>query len=458
MINTTQKSKQLQQKLISQQINKADAYSFFNLLTSPELLSVVEDQLPEHRERLYPPTTTLSLFLTQCMNSDSSCQNTVNSHTVERVFNGLKPCSTQTGGYCKARQRLPLGMIMSLAKQAGDMVNRQLPSAWKWHNRNVKLVDGTTISMPDTIDNQQVYPQQRTQKPGLGFPIARMVAVICLSSGVILDAAMSAIRGKGAGEHALFRQLLNCFNTGDIILADRYYCSYFLISKMLSKGIDVVFQQHAVRKTDFRKGKQLSVRDHVVIWEKPKVMPNWMTWEEYNLFPDTLTLRETKINKKVIVTSLLCDKETPKKELGNLYYQRWNVELDLRNIKTTLGMEVLSCKTPEMNLKEMWVYFLAYNLIRLIMAEAAVQAGIRPREISFKHSLQLWLSWTRRTQSNNDTQILFMLIAQQKIGNRPGRTEPRAVKRRPKPFSLLMVPRDKSKAGVMKYSHNVRLK
>jgi DDE family transposase len=115
----------------------------------------------------------------------------------------------------------------------------------------------------------------------------------------------------------------------------------------------------------------------VVTWVKPKVMPNWMTQEEYNLFPDSLTLRETKINKKVIVTSLLCDKEIPKKELGKLYYQRWNVELDLRNIKTTLGMEVLSCKTPEMNLKEMWTYFLAYNLIRLIMAEAAIQTGIK---------------------------------------------------------------------------------
>lgn len=458
MINTNQKPKQLQQKLITQQINKADAYSFFNLLTSPELLSVVEEQLPEHRERLYPPTTTLSLFLTQCMNSDSSCQNTVNSHTVERVFNGLKPCSTQTGGYCKARQRLPLDMIVNLAKKTGDMVNQQVPSSWKWHNRNVKLVDGTTISMPDTIDNQQAYPQQRTQKPGLGFPIARMVAVICLSSGVVLDAAMSAIRGKGAGEHALFRQLLNCFESGDIVLADRYYCSYFLISKLLTRGIDVVFQQHAVRKTDFRKGKQLSVRDHVVTWVKPKVMPNWMTQEEYNLFPDSLTLRETKINKKVIVTSLLCDKETPKKELGKLYYQRWNVELDLRNIKTTLGMEVLSCKTPEMNLKEMWTYFLAYNLIRLIMAEAAIQTGIKPRELSFKHSLQLWLMWTRRTQYYDDTQILFILIAQQKIGNRPGRTEPRAVKRRPKPFSLLMTPRNKLKAGKMEYGHNGRLK
>lgn len=458
MINTNQKTKQLQQKLITQQKSQTNAYSFFNLLTSPKLLSVVEEQLPEHRERLYPPTTTLSLFLTQCMNSDSSCQNTVNSHTVERVFNGLSACSTHTGGYCKARQRLPIEMIMTLTKQTGDMVNQRLPTPWKWRNRNVKLVDGTTITMPDTLENQQTYPQQRSQSPGLGFPIARMVAVICLSSGVILDAAMSATQGKGAGEHALFRQLLNCFQSGDIVLADRYYCSYFLISQLLERGVDVIFQQHGVRKTDFRRGRRLSTRDHVVAWEKPKVKPGWMAREEYNLFPDTLTLRETKTNKKIIVTSLTCDKQTPKKELNNIYHKRWHIELDLRNIKTTLGMEMLSCKTPDMNLKEMWVYFLAYNLIRLIMAEAAIKNGIMPRDISFKHSLQLWIIWCRQAHQHDDTHMLFVLVAQQRIGNRSGRTEPRAVKRRPKPFSLLMKPRAEIKAEVMEYGHNNRLK
>ena len=458
MINTTQKSKQLQQKLIRQQATKTDAYSFFNLLTSPDLLSVGEAHLPEHRERLYPPTTTLALFLSQCMNADTSCQNTVNAHVLERVFNGLSPCSTQTGAYCKARQRLPLEMISQLVKQTGYMLNRQVPAAWQWQGRSVKLVDGTTIIMPDTPDNQLSYPQQASQKTGLGFPIARMVAVICLSSGMVLEAAMGRAQGKGTGEHALFRKLLDSFEPGDIVLADRYYCSYFLISQLLDKGVDVVFQQHAVRKTDFRKGMQLSNRDHVVIWQKPKACPNWMTEAQYDGFPDSLMLRETKVNKKVIVTSLLCDKKVSKKSLGHLYQQRWHVELDLRNIKTTLGMESLSCKTPNMNEKEMWVYFLAYNLIRLIMAEAAAYTGIQPREISFKHSLQLWIMWSRRTYDEKDRGMLFVLVAQQRVSQRPGRIEPRAVKRRPKPYSLLMKPRNIIKAGTMKYGHNNKLK
>jgi len=458
LINSNQKLKQHQQKLVAQHANKTDSYSFFNLLTHPDLLSIVEAQLPDHRERLYPPTTTLSLFLRQCMNADSSCQNTVNSHTVERVFNGLPTCSTQTGAYCKARQRLPLPMVRHLVKQTGNMVNQQLLASWQWENRPVKLIDGTTITMPDTADNQQAYPQQKSQKTGLGFPIARMVAVICLSSGVILDAAMSAAQGKGTGEHALLRQLLDSFEPGDIVLADRYYCSYFLISQLLNRGVDVVFQQHAVRKTDFRKGTSLARRDHIVPWLKPKVRPNWMTQIEYDSFPEYITLRETKVNQKVIVTSLLCDKKTSKKALGSLYKQRWHVELDLRNIKTTLGMEILSCKTAEMNEKEMWVYFLAYNLIRLIMAEAANQNGILPRELSFKHSLQLWLIWTRQTYKHDDTQTLFMLIAQRRVGNRPGRVEPRAVKRRPKPLPLLMQPRAEAQDNILKNGHPEKLK
>lgn len=458
MINSNHKLKQHQQKLIKQQITHTDSYSFFNLLTNPKLLSVVEDQLPEHRERLYPPTTTLSLFLSQCLNTDASCQNTVNSHAVERVFNGLSPCSTQTGAYCKARQRLPLDMIISLVKQTGQMVKQQVNSEWQWQSRPVKLVDGTTVTLPDTVENQQVYPQQRVQKPGLGFPIARLVTIICYATGVILDAAMGPAQGKGGGELSLFQQLLDGFAAGDIVLADRYYCTYFLISELLDKGVDVVFQQHGARKTDFRKGLQLGHRDHIVVWQKPKVRPDWMTPTQYEAYPEQMVLRETKVNKRVIVTSLLNTKQASKKSLGYLYKQRWHVELDLRNIKTTLGMETLSCKTPEMNQKELWVYFLAYNLIRLIMAEAAYQSGLLPREISFKHSVQLWIAWSKQAYNYDNTAILFILIAQQRVGNRPGRVEPRAVKRRPKPFSLLMQPRTKVKAGKIKYGHNNKLK
>ncbi|MFV2058794.1 MAG: IS4 family transposase [Thiohalomonadales bacterium] len=458
-MNTNHKLKQVQQKSIQTQIHKSDAYSFFNLLTSSKLLSVVDECTPLHRERIYTPTTTLSLFLAQAMNADSSCQNTVDRHAVERIFNGLTSCSTITGGYCKARQRLPIDMVASLVKQTGLLVSKQTPRQWQWQDRPVKLVDGTTVSMPDTRENQNAYPQQNAQKPGLGFPIARIVGVICLSSGVILDAAIGKYKGKGASEHALFRQLLHSFEAGDIVLADRYYSSYFLIAMLQERGVDIVFQQHAMRKTDFRTGEKIGVRDHVASWKKPKAKPDWMSQQQYDHYPDTLRVRELKSGKKTLITTLLSDKEISKKEISNFYKQRWHVELDLRNIKTTLGMEILSCKTPEMNEKEMWVYFLAYNLIRLVMAQAAVYSQIMPRELSFKHTLQIWLSWSiTYSQGMKNIQDLLVMIAQIRVGNRAGRIEPRAVKRRSKPYSLLMQPRDEARADILEKGHPKKLK
>ena len=452
--------KRLHQQHLTHQAHNTHAYTFFNILTSPQLLDIVEQQQPVHRERLYTPTTTLSLFLAQAMNTDASCQNTVNRHVVERVFNGLSACSTTTGAYCKARQRLPTHMIAELVKQTGQLILERIPDGWRWQGRRVKLVDGTTVTLPDTAANQQRYPQQNAQQPGLGFPVARIVGIMCLASGALLQAAMGAFKGKGASEHALLRQLMDSFELGDVVLADRYYCSYFLIALFMAKGADIVFQQHATRKTDFRTGQKLSTRDHIVTWQKPKSIPTWMTPSQYDTFPDELTLRELKRNGRVLVTTLLSDKTASKAALTELYKQRWQVELDLRNIKTVLGMDTLHCKTPDMNEKEMWVYFLAYNLIRLLIAASAAKAAILPRQISFKHALQLWLVWHHQPRAFNDNtqDVLLILIAQQRVGNRSGRIEPRNLKRRPNAYPLLMKPREEARLLVIKYGHPKKLK
>jgi Transposase DDE domain len=459
-MHPSQKQQYPQQKHIAHHAQKTNAYTFFNILTSPRLLDIVEQQQPAHRERLYTPTTTLSLFLAQAMNTDASCQNTVNRHAVERVFNGLSACSTTTGAYCKARARLPQDMVAALVKQTGRLILEEIPTHWRWQGRRVKLVDGTTITLPDTAANQHVYPQQHGQQPGLGFPVARMVGIVCLASGAILHAAMGAYKGKGASEHALLRQLMDGFEAGDVVLADRYYCSYFMIALFMAKGADVVFQQHAMRKTDFRTGQRLSTRDHIVAWQKPKIIPAWMTPSQYDAFPNELTLRELKSNGRVLVTTLLSDKTAPKTALTALYKQRWHVELDLRNIKTVLGMDTLHCKTPAMNEKEMWVYFLAYNLIRLLIAASAAQANLFPRQISFKHALQVWLIWHNQPTEHdkNDPAILLMLIAQQRVGNRPGRIEPRCLKRRPKAYPLLSKSREEARLSIINNGHPKKLK
>ena len=305
--------------------------------------------------------------------------------------------------------------------------------------------------MPDTPENQACYPQLRTQSKGVGFPMARLVGVICLSTGVVLDASIGPHEGKGHSELDLFRSLLDTLHAGDVLLADSYYCNYFMIASLQAAGVDALFEQHGARITDFRRGKTLLKRDHIVRWRKPYARPAWMTREQYAAFPAQITVREVKVNGRVLVTTMTDHREIRKGELSQLYAMRWNVELDLRNIKTTLGMEVLSCLSPQMAQKELWVYLLAYNVIRLLMAQVAHSAGMHPREVSFKHTVQMWTEWVSRSLVARclGTQTdLLRLIAQAHVGNRPGRLEPRARKRRPKSYQWLKVPRNKARRQI----------
>jgi len=425
------------------------------MLTGSQLLELTEAHLPEHRERLYPPTVTLSMFMKQVLAADRSCQRAVNAWAGQRAAEGLSITSIRTGAYCQARARLPLELVMALTHQTGHLLSTQAPHAWRWRGRAVKLADGTGISMPDTPENQACYPQPSTQAEGVGFPLARLVGIVCLSTGAVLQAAIGPHAGKGHSELDLFRSLLPALSAGDVLLADALYCDYFTISTLQAAGIDVLFEQHGSRITDFRRGCRLAQRDHRVRWSKPKMRPAWMTLEQYQAFPNELTVREVKVDGQVLVTTMLDAREVHKGELSNLYACRWHVELDIRNIKTTLGMDVLRCLTPQMVQKELWVYLLAYNVIRLLMAQAACNAGVHPRELSFKHTVQMWTEWTARTLSAElpRTVEFFRLIAQLQVGNRPGRMEPRARKRRPKSYPWLKVPRAEARRQIRTYGH-----
>ena len=439
---------------IGRRARATQAVEFFNVLTSPELLATTEALLPEHRERLYPPTVALSMFMRQVLEADGSCQKAVNGWAAQRAADGLTPCSVRTGGFCRARQRLPLEMVSTLTRETGRLLSQKALAQWLWRGRSVKLVDGTGISMPDTQQNQERYPQPNTQAPGVGFPLARLVMVICLATGAALDMAMGPHSGKGSGELGLVRGLLEGFCPGDVMLADALYCNYFLIATLMGAGVDVLFEQNGSRITDFRRGQSLGTRDHIVHWPKPAARPQWMTPEQYADFPDKITVREVKVAHQVLVTTLLDHRKVSKDDLSALYARRWNVELDLRNLKTTTGMDVLSCQTPQMNEKQLWVHLLAYNVIRLLMAQAACKAGIDPRELSFKHTVQLWTEWVSRGLSAaKDGGRLFTLIAQCRVGNRPGRIEPRMRKRRPKPYPWLKIPRAQARRKIELHGH-----
>ena len=447
---------QQHRKRISRRVREIEAVDFFNVLTGPELLDKTEAYLPEHRERLYPPTVTLSMFMMQALNEDGSCQKAVNGWAARRVAEGLSANSVRTGAYCKARQRLPVEMAMALTRETGQLLCARAQAGWRWRGRTVKLVDGSGISMPDTPENQARYPQPESQAEGVGFPLARIVAVICLSTGAVMDAAMGPYSGKGTGELGLLRSIVAAFSAGDVMLGDALYCNYFLIATLQAAGVDVLFEQNGARITDFRRGRRLCTRDHLVHWPKPKSRPQWMTQEHYESFPDEITVREVKVDGQILVTTMLDHRRVRKAELSRLYGLRWNVELDLRNIKTTLGMDVLSCQTPQMNEKEMCVHLLAYNLIRLLMTQAALDAGVHPRELSFKHTVQIWMEWTSQRLQNHPAlhnPTLFRLIAQLKVGNRPGRIEPRARKRRPKPYPWLKVPRAEARRQIAIHGH-----
>jgi hypothetical protein len=450
-----------QQRQVAKQIQKVEANHFFNLLTSPQLLQHVEAHLPEHRERKFPPTVTLAMFLGQVLSADGSCQNAVDQALVTRLLSGMAAGSASTGGYCQARARLPEAMVSALARQSAQLLNESVPQPWLWRGRHVKLVDGTSVVMADTPENQASFPQIEQQKVGAGFPLARVVSVISLAHGAVLDTAMGPYYGKGTAEDSLFRRLIEVFVAGDVMLADAYFCSYFLIARMQQRGVDVVLEQHGGRTTDFRRGQSLGEYDHQVSWPKPK-RPEWMSAEEYRAYPDEMTLREMRVGKKVLVSTFLDPGQHEKSDLGELYWQRWNVELDLRNLKTTLGMERLSCKSPEMVRKELWVYLLAYNLIRLLMAQAASTANALPRQLSFKHTVQVWEAWSARqfrsAPAEEDMTELFMLIAQKRVANRPGRIEPRMIKRRPKCYTLLGAPRWKVRRRIQRRGHSKKRK
>lgn len=463
MISNTKLARSKQQRIQAQAKN-TDSYNFFNLLTGDRMLSKVEELLPEvHRERQFPPTETLSMFLAQAMNEDRSCQKTVDEAIIKRMVGGLKHGSTSTSAYCQARQRLPLEMVSTLACHVSELIDSQLPHQWRWHGKRVHLIDGTTVTLPDTAENQADYPQQEVQKPGLGFPIIRIMGIICLSSGALRNASLSRYSGKGSGEQTLLRSMLDTFRAGDLVMGDALFGNYYLLASLINRDVDAVFEQLGSRKlsTDFRKGTKLGPKDHLIKILKPKRKPEWMNQEDHDTLPDFITIRELKVQGKILITTLLSPKEFPRHELKELYKKRWHVEVDLRNIKTTLGMEMLSCKTPEMVEKEIWVYFLAYNLIRLLMAQSALLADVLPRQLSFKHTTQLWLAWCQQTQAATtqaDEGILFELIAQKKVGKRPGRVEPRAVKRRPKPYPLLMETREKARENIRIHGHPKKLK
>jgi len=397
---------------------------------------------------IYTPVVTVWVFLSQCLSADHSCRDAVARLIAWRVTRGLKPCSAETSAYCTARNDLPEEVVHALMRDTGKQVEDESPDTWLWHGRKVRVVDGSTITMPDTPTNQAAYPQMKAQKSGCGFPIARILVIFSLSAGTVLEAAIGMYKGKQTGENSLFRRLYDALDQGDIILADRYFSGWSDIALPLGRGIDIVVRKHQLRATDFRTGKRLGKDDHLVFWTRPQ-RPKWMSSEQYATLPEELTLREVRIRvvqkglrtrSLVVVTTLLDSEQYPPEEIALLYRRRWQAELHLRSLKTVLQMDHLRCKTPERVRNEFHMHMVGYNLIRGVMAAAAFQSGRSPWEISFKGTLQTldqFLPMLLASTAASWCEALLAAVATHVVGNRPDRFEPRRVKRRPKPYKLL---------------------
>ena len=416
------------------------------LLTAAQVDRAVARHVAVYRDRDYPPLVTLGIFVEQVLSADHGCHDAVARHASARVSRGAAQGSLNSGPYCKARQRLPCGLVVELCQSLGQQLRSAQAAAWRWRGREVKLVDGATVSMPDTAENQAQYPQSRQQKAGLGFPVARIVAIISLGCGAVLDWAQGACEGKRTGENSLLRQLRGGLSVGDIVLADRYYAGYFTVAWLLGSGVDVVTRQHQLRNMDFRRGKRLGKYDHIVQWTRPK-RPDWMDEATYQGLPERLQVRETRVGGWTLVSSLCDERSVSKADLLQLYCWRWQVELDLRSIKSVMQMDVLRCKTPAMVVKEMAAHLLAYNLVRAAMARAAIVANLLPRQLSFKAALQQLREFERCLRHHVHTELerrqsqLLAGIAQMKLPRRPNRVEPRNLKRRPRNYPLMTKPR-----------------
>jgi putative transposase len=425
------------------------------LILDPAVHRICEELGYQWRDRIYSPMVTVWMFVTQVISADKSCQTAVGRLNAWRVARGLRNVSQKTTAFCKARGRLPEALFERLLLRVANACEQATDETWLWCGRVVEMVDGWTVTMADTPENQKEYPQVASQKPGCGFPIARMIGLFSLATGAANRVAMAPYQGKQTGETSLLRSVLHRVLPGRILLADRYYATFWLLAASEMQQIDLVARVHQLRKVDFRRGLKQGHLDQLVEYHKPQ-RPQWMSEEEYAKYPATILVRHLRYKvhqrgfrtRRVTLATTLLDADVYTAEkLASLYGRRWSVELHIRSLKTQMTMEHLRCQSPQMVRKEVHCHLIGYNLIRAAMLASALKFRLSPTSLSFTGAMRaveefaasLRLGGTRHDQQWDS---LLETIAGLPVGNRPGRQEPRELKRRPKRYKLMQTPRD----------------
>ena len=426
---------------------------FANILNEKVIEGAIVQAQLKYRNRLFTPIITIWAFIYQVLDPDKSLANAVKQIRSCLAVEGAEVPSLNTGGYAKARKRLPEKMLEWLFEHTGEALTAEAVAEQRWQGRCVKLLDGSTVVMADTAANQKEYPQHKNQQPGCGFPIAKLVVMFSLTTAAAIGVRIAALN---TSEITLARSWYNTLKPEDIALADRAYGSYVDLALVQQQGADGVFRKHQSRQSDLKKGKRLGKNDYLVTWTRPKRCPKAMDKSEFEALPPTLQVREVhfcverpgwRTKSVTVVTTLLEPKAYPKAKLAELYGLRWQAEINLDHIKTTLGMEMLKAQSPEMVRKEIYVHLMAYNLLRYLMWQAGSQSNQAPLRLSVQGCRQSFnqfrsrLAEAGRVRLPRFCQSLLKMIAETTVPLRPNRYEPRKRKRRPKAFPLMNEPR-----------------
>jgi len=439
-------------EMVRARFARNEGLPFSDVLTEANILAVVNDHGVKYQDRVFSPVTTIWGFLSQVLSDDHSCRDALSRIIAHRAASGVTVCSPNTASYCNARSRIRTGVLRMLARRTAQELQRSVADEWKWNGRSVFIVDGSHVSMPDTQENQASYPQPEVQQPGIGFPLARLTVLLSLATGACHDLAIASYTGKGTGETTLLRQMYDSLSPGDVIVADALFDNYFIACELRQRGIELVARVQAERVGS--RTVESRPDGDVIVWQRPN-KPRGMSGERYRSYPESLTMRQVSVDARrsnnraeqfKVVTTILATSINGD-QIGELYERRWDGEVDIRSIKSTMKMDILRCKTPAMVHKEIWTHLLAYNLLRTVMAVAASENAVEPRAISFKGAKQALTAFAPKLEAARPEQraglvnAMLKAVAYHRVGNRPGRWEPRARKRRPKPGARLMQPR-----------------
>ncbi len=454
-------------QVLIQKFTKSIGLPFQELLPRATIEEVLREIGLKYKNRIYNPIVIVWSFLSQVLNSDHSCKNAVSRIIAHLAEEDLETPSENTSAYCQARKRLPESLFKKLLEKTGKKLEKEADQKHLWCGRCVKSIDGSTVSMPDTVKNQSAYPQPSSQKEGCGFPLAKIGVLFSYATGAVVGIAIDIFNTHDIN---LARQLTPYLDPGDILLGDRAFCSYVDICLWAKIGCDAVVRLHQGRLLKGKKKPKYTVNppfpkkkqtrrcphDRLILWSKPKRKPKNISRQDFEDVPSDLVLREIhayicipgfRTKEIIVVTTLLDALEYPASKILQLYDARWEAEVNLKHIKTTLGMDILSCKTPDLVRKEIYVYLLAYNLLRSVMYTSGTTFELQPIRFSLQatrqHLNNFTTKWTNVTRKNFRKlyQVMLEKVADSYQNKRVGRIEPRVRKRRPKSYPLMQEPR-----------------